>query len=58
MSGQNNNMPGLVPQDHDMDAQSEEEAEEVERALLQDDVEAKRRAGVLAEQYRFECVCS
>jgi len=58
MSGQGNNIPGLIPQDHDMEGQSDEEAEEIERALLEDGVEAKRMAGWLAEQYRFEQVCS
>lgn len=42
---------------YDMKDQADEEAAEVELALMEDGVEAKRKAGFLAEQYRFEQVC-
>jgi hypothetical protein len=34
----------LIPQDHDMASQSDEEADEVERALIEDGVAEKRMA--------------
>jgi hypothetical protein len=60
MSARNINVIGLIPQDHDMESpsSSDEEADEVDRAMLADRVAEKRMAALVAAQYWSQVISS